>query len=249
MPMRNRGVGVAILAGVAALVLIGCTAPSPEPTSSESPAPEAIRVPEGDVVATGTFTDSSGHVTGDVTIAAAADTTFVLAVAGFSSSIATSELSASGEPISADQRCFTEPWRMGFGTPAGTEFELELPLDDPSFIASIAVTTLPAESSIDCALEYVGYANLTWDMPDLRPDLVIADKGEIEHAQGAVTLDSDGAPLSYTAVEGDRISLIAKRLGISQDDLRYLNPTDPLFGGSTLDVPAGEILNLSKDDR
>ena len=111
------------------------------------------------------------------------------------------------------------------------------------------MTTLPVESSADCALEYVGYANLTWDIPDLRPDLVVVDSGPREHAQGTVVLDAEGAPLSYTTVEGDRLSLIAKRLGISQDDLRYLNPTDNLFGGSALDVPAGEILNLTKANR
>ena len=64
-------------------------------------------------MATGTFTDAIGHVTGDVTIAAAADVTFVLSIAGFSSSIATAELSAGGDPITPDQRCFTEEWRMG----------------------------------------------------------------------------------------------------------------------------------------
>jgi hypothetical protein len=248
--MRTRGVGATFGLIVMALALIGCTTPAPQPTTpDEQPAGDAIQLPEGQVVATGTFTDAGGHVTGDVTITAAEDSTFTLSIAGFSSSIATAEFSASGDPISPDQRCFTEYWRMGFGTHVGPEIELEIPLDDPSFIAAISLTTLPVESSVDCALEYVGYANLTWDIPDLRPDLVVVDAGAREHAQGTVALDDDGIPLSYTSVEGDRLSLIAKRLGISQDDLRYLNPTDNLFGGSTLDVPAGEILNLSKDDR
>ena len=219
------------------------------PVSNEPPAGVTIQLPEGQVVATGTFTDATGTVTGDVTIAAAADCTFVLSIAGFSSSVSTAELSASGEPLSPEQRCFTEEWRMGFGSPTGSEIEKEIPLDDPSFIAAISVTTLPVESTADCALEYVGYANLTWDIPDLRPDLVVVDSGPREHAQGTVVLDAEGAPLSYLTVEDDRLSLIAKRLGISQDDLRYLNPTDNLFGGSALDVPAGEILNLTKANR
>jgi len=248
--MHIRRVAAAATALGAALVLAGCSAPASGPTGAgEPPAGVTIQVPEGQVVATGTFTDSSGHVTGDVTIAAAADSTFVLSIAGFSSSVSTAELSASGEPLSPDQRCFTEEWRMGFGTPTGSEIEREILLDDPSFISAISLTTLPVESSADCALEYVGYANLTWDIPDLRPDLVIVDSGATENAQGTVDLDADGAPLSYTTVEGDRLSSIAKRLGINQDDLRYLNPTDNLFGSSPLDVPAGEILNLSKADR
>lgn len=250
--MRIRGVGAAVAVVMTALVLVGCSAPAPRPTptgEAEIPAADTIQLPEGQVVATGTFTDAIGHVTGDVTIAAAADETFVLSIAGFSSSIATAELSAGGEPITPDQRCFTEEWRMGLGTHTSADLELELPFDDPSFIASITVTTLPEESSDDCPLEYVGYANLTWDIPDLRPDLVVVDLGPREHAEGTVELDAAGAPLSYTTVEGDRLSLIAKRMGIGQDDLRYLNPTDNLFGGSALEVPAGEILNLSKDDR
>ncbi len=244
--------GASFTAGMTALLLVGCTAPSPEPrptSEAEVPSTETVQLPEGQVVATGTFTDAVGRVTGDVTITAAADATFVLSIAGFSSSIATAELSASGEPLSPEQRCFTEEWRMGFGTPAGSDIELELPLDDPSFIAAISLTTLPEESSAGCPLEYVGYANLTWDIPDLRPDLVVGDSGPTDHAQGTVELGPDGAPRSYTTVEGDRLALIAKRLSISQDDLRYLNPTDNLFGATTLEVPAGEKLNLSKDDR
>ncbi len=242
-----------VVAGIvitSALALVGCSTPAPEPTTPEElPVGETVQLPEGQVVATGTFTHSTGQVTGDVTIAAASDSTFVLAIAGFSSSVATAELSASGEPILAGERCFTEPWRMGFGTHSGTDIELELPLDDPSFIAAIAVTTLPVESSADCALEYVGFANLTWDIPDLRPDLVVIDSGAGDNANGTVEFGADGTPVSYTASEGDRLNAIATRLGIASDDLRYLNPTHPVLSGSTLTVPAGEVLNLSKHER
>lgn len=250
--MGTHGVGAATAALITALVLTGCgaSAPTPDPTAAgEAPASDTIVIPEGQVVATGAFTNASGQVTGDVAIAAAADATFVLSITGFSSSIATAEFSASGEPIAPDQRCFAEPWRMGFGTHEGPDIELELPLDDPSFIAAISLTTLPVESSADCTLEYVGYANLTWDIPDLRPDLVVVDGGAIEHAHGTVELDAAGTPSSYTTVDGDRISSIAKRFGLSQDDLRYLNPTSTLISSSSLDVVAGEILNLSKDGR
>ncbi len=236
-----------LLVGV---VLTGCTAPAAEaPPVSQAPSDGTITLPAGLIVATGAFSNATGEVTGDVTITSTADSNFLLAIEGFSSSIATAELSASDEPVSDGQRCFTEPWRLGFGTHSGPDVEIEIPGDDPSFIAAIAVTTLPVESSVDCQLEYVGYANLTWDIPDLQPDLVVVDSGPADNAMGSVELDADGVPLTYTAAEGDRLNPIATRFGIEQDDLRYLNPTHPVFGGSTLDVPAGEVLNLSKEER
>jgi hypothetical protein len=248
--MRIRAGSSAITVLVGCAVLTGCTAPVAQvPIESQTPSDGMVQLPAGLIVATGTFSDAVGQVAGDVTITSTEEATFLLEVAGFSSSIATAELSASDQPISDGQHCFTEPWRLGFGTHSGSDIEIELPIDDPSFISAIAVTTLPVESSTDCQLEYVGYANLTWDIPDLRPDLVVADSGPAENAMGSVELDSGGAPLSYTAVEGDRLNPIATRFGIEKDDLSYLNPTNPVFNGSSPTVPAGEVLNLAKDRR
>jgi hypothetical protein len=248
--MRIRAGSAAIAILLAGVVLTGCTAPeAPSPRESQAPSGGTVQLPAGVIVATGAFSDATGKVTGDVSITSTEDATFLLTISGFSSSIATAELSASDEPVTDGQRCFTRPWRMGFGTHSSADVELEIHVDDPSFIAAVTLTTLPEESSTDCQLEYVGYANLTWDIPDLRPDLVVVDSGPADNARGSIELDADGAPQSYIAVEGDRLNPIATRFGIAQDDLRYLNPTHPVFGGSTSTVPAGEVLNLSKEDR
>ena len=132
---------------------------------SAAPAADGIRMPAGVVVATGTFADAVGHVTGDVTITSAGGVDYVMSITGFSTSISTVDLSASRVAISPGETRFTEPWRIAWGTPSGSDIEETFSRADPTVIAAITVTTLPVESSIGCPLEYVGYANLTWDMP------------------------------------------------------------------------------------
>jgi hypothetical protein len=237
----------AVLVGLATLLLAGCAAPDPDPrpTATDTVA-GAIQMPDGVVVATGSFLDGVGHVTGDVTITSAGGYDFSLSITGFSSSVDTYDLSAIGRPVSEGERCFTEPWQLTWGTPRGETIEEVISRENPSFIDAIVVTTLPVESSEDCALEYVGYANLEWDIPDLWPDLVVTDSGPVEKAQGAVVAGEDGRHVSYEVAKDDVLARIAERLGVTEEQLEYLNPTADWTGSF---IQVGEILNLSKDDR
>jgi LysM repeat protein len=58
-------------------------------------------------------------------------------------------------------------------------------------------------------------------------------------ARGTVTVVS-GAPSSYLVADGDNLSSIAARFGITLNDLMFLNPMD------SMPLWAGQHLNLSK---
>jgi len=100
----------------------------------------------------------------------------------------------------------------------------------------------------DCLAAVVASASIVWTMSPRRPDLKATDTGEMAGAKGALSVDDSGAVVSYTVAQGDTLSSIAQRFGISVDDLFYLNPAR----APGLEDPSaytGEVLNLSVADR
>jgi hypothetical protein len=85
----------------------------------------------------------------------------------------------------------------------------------------------------------LAFATINWTIPDTRPDLKVVDSGPRPLATGTVTR-VDGFPASYLVMPGDQLASIARRLGITVDDLRFLNPFD------TRGLEAGQTLNLDK---
>ena len=121
---------------------------------------------------------------------------------------------------------------------------------DPSYFDSAVVTHYLTQDHAagECAEKGAGYADLEWDIPDLRPGLEAEDSGPMQGALGGFTLTDDSEPLTYITEAGDVLSIVATRFGLTIDDIAYLNPDRPLVYDANT-AYTGEILNLSKEHR
>ncbi|MDP9737365.1 LysM peptidoglycan-binding domain-containing protein [Curtobacterium sp. 260] len=95
---------------------------------------------------------------------------------------------------------------------------------------------------------------LSWSIPNPDPDLNVtlgkARPGAYGYAFDAddeTLRGTDGVPVSYRVNEGDDQSTIAKRFGITVDQLRWLNPTMQTRGNGW--VLAGSWINLDPASR
>lgn len=247
--MRRVAVGLLV-----ALVLAGCTAapsPSPEPTPSATPAAATFPdLPVGTVVATGQF---AGSTTGTVELVVTDNSMFDVRLTDFTTDVeAPYSLLLSPYPLTEDRTCLDlfafdlgDPTLNGPGPyPLGDFQEWFF---DPSFLdGAILGKYIEADAQAnDCLRTVVATAPFTWDFPDLRPGLAVSDSGPAPHAMGEVTVQG-GSPTSYVVAPDDILSEIALRFGVSIDDLNYLNPARPAPGS---DAVAGEVLNLSRENR
>ncbi|MGV1034705.1 MAG: hypothetical protein ACOYBP_05715 [Microbacteriaceae bacterium] len=92
----------------------------------------------------------------------------------------------------------------------------------------------------DCDWGSVAEAPIVWRNIDTRPNLLAADGGVRDGANGDVTL-ADGQPAAYTIANGDFADAIAARFAITGADLRFLNPYFDFSGY----LQPGHILVLS----
>ena len=117
---------------------------------------------------------------------------------------------------------------------------------DPSYLHSLVFSDGPPDNT-KCLGNAVGAANLSWTMPNMRPDLLAVDDGTRPGATGMTTTIT-GRLTSYVSVKGDRVAAIAARFGLSVPDLLYLNP-NALQDVGGLAVQAGSRVNLSTATR
>ncbi|NQX27231.1 LysM peptidoglycan-binding domain-containing protein [Microbacteriaceae bacterium VKM Ac-2854] len=223
--------------------------PTPTPVATKIPRPV---VPPGTVVATGDIVSADGATGGSVQIVAIAGrstSAFQLVIPDFWTSLGgDSEVVATPSRVADDITCLG----TGLAYPVGSLASIRRTAvsisnastgGDPSFVDSLALVR-PTDDP-DCVARVVALAQLQWSMPDLRPDIVVADSGADDGANGAVAIGADGQPEAYTVAEGDDMASIAVRFGIGVDDLLYLNPArqpDP----RDRTAHAGETLNLAK---
>lgn len=223
--------------------------PTPSPVATKLPRPI---VPPGTVVATGEITSVDGATGGSVQIAAIAGratSAFQLVIPEFWTSRAGDfEVVATPSPVADDVSCLG----AGLAYPVGSLSSIRRTAvsisnartgGDPSFVDSLALVTPTGDA--DCVARVVALAQLHWSMPDLRPDIVVADTGAVEGAIGAVALGDDGQPASYVVAEGDQMATIALRFGIGVEDVLYLNPARLPDAHDRVAHP-GETLNLAK---
>lgn len=122
---------------------------------------------------------------------------------------------------------------------------------DPSWLDSLVMLDL-GESEPDangCNYPVALHADIEWTMPDVRPDLVVTDGATAPNAAGEVTLE-DGAPVSYVVASNDTVDAVARRFGITAEELMFLNPARQNATATPRDqLVAGERLNLVKTRR
>jgi hypothetical protein len=220
-------------------------------------APHPTPTPLSGVVATGTLLglSPSDPITGSVTITAnpanAALTVRLIGLTGDLTSVGSAALTAG--KVKANSSCAPYGLSFAWGTvlpKADQKFTLPSDKspgwDDPSFLHALILTSTN-QNTPGCGLEMVAYAPLTWTVGDRRPDLNVTDHGSRSGAEGH-TATAAGRPTAYTVVRGDNLSSIAKRFGLTLDDLFYLNPAR-LPGPTSTVTDVGEVLNLSNSSR
>lgn len=253
--MRNPLLATAAALAILALALTGCDAAAPVHTASEAtpsaPTPAIPVIPDGTVVATGSF---AGGTEGTIEIVAVTGGGFELHLDGFRTDLTPPyDLLLSPYALTPDLTCLD-----GFAFDLGNveEGQEVYPLGkmepwqgDPSFFDGVVLGQL-IEADKDangCLRSIVARAPLNWTIPDLRPGLAVVDSGPAGGAMGTTTV-RDGKPVSYTVVTNDLLDEIAARFGIATEDLFYLNPgrlpnpTDPI-------AYVGEDFNLSRAER
>jgi hypothetical protein len=122
---------------------------------------------------------------------------------------------------------------------------------DPSWNDSLIVLG-PATETADengCFYPVALHADFEWSMPSVRPGLQVVDGEPGPGATGA-TIFVDETPVVYSVAPNDTLDAVADRLGITADDLLYLNPArhNATSTGPEILV-AGEQLNLVVSDR
>jgi hypothetical protein len=270
-PTRSLRMCATVAAVLCLVLLTGCTVtatPNPaDPTASPGDLPSQIPVggnpdlnmlADGTVIATGSFTGagsagSGSNVSGTVEITKDwAQLTVRLRDLDLGPSIgpvegATLELNALDADASAAEFRLAIS-QFGKGNVVAARLQ-EFPIayfggpitTDPSWMRT-ALIWQPAEGRALGRL--VATAALEWSLPDLRPDLAVADSGRAAQARGSVVYDSAGDPSAYLVAPGDTLDGVAARFSVDLDDLAWLNPMHDYT-----DIKAGESLNLSRYER
>ena len=250
---------------VLALLLSGCTLASPaasEPTSTRmsppasAPTQTPITTPTleiGTIVATGRLIGDD-LIAGDVDVRVTGKGIFELRLLNFRSERnGDVELRVVPIVVEPGAGCTGSPMQFSYGNlPPGAHHVFPLMgdflHDDPSFLDSVIISTQnPVAAPDGCHLNVLASAILDWTLPDMRPGLTVSDAGRTGGAAGIVTI-VDGEPRSYTVAPDDLSVEVAARLGITEDDLFYLNPNRTAMVRHPL-LQAGEVLNLSKTHR
>ena len=246
-------VSATVVALLALGTLTACLSPNQHGVA-EAPSVAAVPIPEG-VVATGEFESLDGITSGRVEATYDGENV-VFNFPEFATGEYAQLLFAFADAELGAGDCFTDRYQVAMAYAVGQE-ELHSPTfgphdfrGDPSFFSTLGVLEYPTGPMVEgeCWFTTLAVTPITWTLPDLRPDLVTADKGDSDGAQGVVTFDNAGEPLTYLTKAGDTFSQIAARFGISTDDLLYLNPCRPGVYDPTL-AYTDELLNLSKELR
>jgi len=250
---------------VALGALAGCTVVPPaagEPPSTSTPTTtpdyeaEPAPLAAGTVVARSAFASTDGLTTGDIVITADGRHQFDYEVSNLVTP-ATGQIDVEFSPRPFTDQAYCDA--DGFAIYSTSQLRLapamtlnpahtgDLDYRSPDFFDTVLlVSTDGSIAKTGCFYPVVASADLTWTMPDQRPDLVVADSGPTGGATGPVD-DVDGVPASYEVVTGDVLDEIAARFGLTVSDLFYLNPERNK--GIQRQAFSGELFNLLKSER
>ncbi|MFB2583260.1 LysM domain-containing protein [Herbiconiux sp. P15] len=220
-------------------------------------APEPL--PGNAVLATGTFDSPEGAVVGNIAIVTDAERNVEIVLSDFALDGAalgerTVQLTLLSEPI-GEIGCYdTAGYSFQPAPPTGDAEQRmpmgpmdELPSGDPSFLDQAVVYAVADPSTLPagCYGDTVAIADLEWLTPQDVPDT--EDSGIRAGATGEAVSDEEGRLTSYVVEEGDTLSQIAERFGVSERAILYLNAGRIGQGGvlDDVEVAAGETLNLS----
>lgn len=225
------------------------------PTTTFTPTPVPTVAP-GTVLATGAFVSADRKTSGHIVISAAPlDDGLVMKVTGFRTTRAGEglQIKLSERPVKPNTVCFDSYTRTDNVVSAASQQTFEYPGTpfyavslDPSFLDSV-VLIVSTPLADNCLWPIAAIAHLTWTMPDLHPGLTVIDSGSGNEAAGEVVV-KNGKPVSYAVADGDTLTGITARFGITVAELAYLNPVQ-LSGGRPSNAETGAVYNLDRADR
>lgn len=260
----------AIIVGLAGMTLSACSllttqpsrAETATPTATPDPVPLAQQLPQllkqGETIGSGDLRaidhepiddPRARHpLTGKVTIVVDSDRQLVVrlrpddpaaaatAITDFDLLLATTR--HDGTPDPTEHLLFGLSPDLASATPDG-ELLLGLggdvvSLGDPTFLHSLEVS-LPGDGRVLAA------APIRWTLPSPYPGLQAVDHGVATFAHGTTTVE-DGVITGYTPNPYDTVFMVARRFGITEVQLLWLNPW---MAGDPDQLKYGVEINLS----
>jgi len=218
-------------------------------------APQPVTLDPGLVVATGELRSEDSLSSGRVSIVSADNGGFELVIDDFASPVSNLAVNVTTDPFTEAGYCAAAQIVYVLGTPvAAPRIVVPVgigdlgPLADPSFLDTVLLTVNDNNApKTGCFYPVFASTEIDWTMPDIRPDIRVADSGYTGGATGLVQMHGDRIG-SYTVAAGDVLPEIAARFGLSVEDLLYLSPGRIADGDPSLAF-ADEVLNLDTSTR
>jgi hypothetical protein len=229
-------------------------AATPEPVSTPGPRPTLTSIPRGTVVAAGDVASPKGSIHFHFHVIADGDNTYSAQYSGFTSTL----------PVPVSVTFIAIPPKVGDGlTYHGVgDHQLGGPTKTAAPVSSVSLgnvgqpaylTTLVVYSSAASASgvpteigpnKVLAVKAVYWSIPVRQTNVHPVDGGTRAFASGTVTAKTaSGAPKRYLIAPGDITSVVAKRFGISIEDLIWLNANLQVFGNQQY-LYKGTTLNL-----
>jgi hypothetical protein len=229
------------------------------PVSAALPSPTLSSIPRGTVVAEGDVASPKGSIHFHYQMVANGDDTYSAQYSGFTSTV----------PVPISVTLIDVPPKVGDGltyhgvadhqlggptttaAPASTA-----PLGNvtqPAYLGTL-VTYSSATSTVGVPTELgpnkvLAVNTVHWSIPVRQSNVHPVDGGTRAYAAGTVTArTASGAPRRYLVAGGDITSVVAKRFGISVEDLIWLNANLQVFGDQQY-LYQGTTLNLDPNSR
>jgi hypothetical protein len=227
---------------------------TPGPVSAAFPNPTLTPVPRGTVVAAGDVASPKGSIHFHYEMIANGDNTYSAQYSGFTSTVPVpvSVTLLDVAPRVGDGLSYHGVGDHQLGGPttgtAPTSSAVLNSVGPPSYLGTL-VTYSSASTSSGIPVELgpnkvLAVNSVHWAIPVRQSNVHPSDAGTRAYASGTVTATtSTGAPKRYLIAPGDLTAVVAKRFGISVEDLIWLNANLEVFGSEQY-LYEGTTLNL-----
>ena len=232
---------------------------TPEPVSTPGPTPTVSPIPRGTVVAVGDVASPKGSIHFHYRIVADGDNTYSAQYSSFTSTL----------PVPVSVTLIDVPPKVGDGlTYHGVgDHQLGGPTATAALASSVSLGSVTQPAYLGTLVTYSSAASTAGVPTEIGPNKVLAvnsvhwsipvrqtnvhpvDGGARAYASGVVTAKTpSGAPKRYLVAAGDITSVVAKRFGISIEDLIWLNANLEVFGDQQY-LYKSTTLNLDPNSR
>lgn len=232
-------------------------AATPEPVSKPAPSPTLIPVPKGTVVAQGDVASPKGSIHFHYRMVADGDNTYSAQYSAFTSTVPVpiSVTLINIAPRVGDGLTYHGVGDHQLGGPTTTAAPASSAslgnVGQPAYLGTL-VTYSSATSAKGVPTELgpnkvLAVNAVRWSIPVRQSNVHPVDGGKRAYASGPVTATTaSGAPKRYLVAAGDITSVVARRFGISIEDLIWLNANLQVFGDQQY-LYASTTLNLDPD--